>query len=141
MAHTRDHRSVSIDRTSNGRFTITNARDGRVMVGTGDDADFTPTELLLGAIGACTAVDVDILTSRRADPESFRVDVEADKVRDELGNHLTDIKVTFKIIFPEGKEGDVARAILPDAVEKSQDRLCTVGRTVESGTPIATQID
>jgi putative redox protein len=141
MAHTRDHRCVSIDRTSNGRFTITNARNGRVTVGTGDDADFTPTELLLGAIGACTAVDVDILTSRRAEPESFRVDVEADKVRDEIGNHLADIKVTFKITFPEGKEGDVARAILPDAVEKSKDRLCTVGRTVESGTPIATQID
>jgi putative redox protein len=141
MAHTRDHRSVSIERTSNGRFTITNVRGGRALVGTGDDGDFTPTELLLGAIGACTAVDADILTSRRAEPESFRVEVEANKVRDEIGNHLTDINVTFKITFPEGKEGDVARAILPDAVEKSHDRLCTVGRTVESGTPIATKID
>jgi putative redox protein len=141
MAHSRDHRSVSIDRTSNGRFTITNARGGRALVGTGDDADFTPTELLLGAIGACTAVDVDILTSRRAEPESFRVAVEANKVRDEIGNHLTDITVTFKVTFPEGKEGEVARAILPDAVEKSHDRLCTVGRTVESGTPIATRVD
>jgi putative redox protein len=141
MAHTRDHRSVSIERRSNGRFTITNARGGGVTIGTGDDADFTPTELFLGALGACTAVDVDILTSRRAEPESYRVEVEAKKVRDEIGNHLTDLAVIFKLIFPQGKEGDVARAILPDAVEKSHDRLCTVGRTVESGTPIATRID
>ena len=141
MAHTRAHRNVSIERKSNGRFTITNARNGHVTIGTGDDADFTPTELFLGALGACTAVDVDILTSRRAEPQTFRVEVNANKVRDEIGNHLTDIAVIFKILFPEGKEGDVARAILPDAIEKSHDRLCTVGRTVESGAPIATRID
>jgi len=30
---------------------------------------------------------------------------------------------------------------LPDAVKKSHDRLCTVGRTVETGTPITTKIE
>jgi len=64
---------------------------------------------------------VDILTSRRAEPDRFKVRAEADKVRDTNGNRLTDIQVTFQIIFP----GDKARAVLPDAVKKSHDRLCT----------------
>jgi putative redox protein len=49
--------------------------------------------------------------------------------------------VTFQIAFPSGPGGDQARAVLPDVVAKSHDRLCTVGRTVETGTPIATSIE
>ena len=141
MTTSNGHRSVSLERTSEGRFVISNARGGRIVIGTGDDADFTPTELLLAAIGGCTAIDVDILTSRRAEPTRFEINVEADKVRDAEGNRLTDIGVRFGIDFPDGKEGDAARTILPDAVEKSHDRLCTVGRTVEHGTEIATHIE
>ena len=134
------HRNVIIERIANGRFTVTNARGGQITFGSGDDAGFTPTELLLAAIGGCTAIDVDILTSRRAEPETFEVLVDADKVRDAGGNHLTGIEVTFRILFPRTGRGDEARALLPDVVKKSHDRLCTVGRTVEIGTPIATRI-
>jgi putative redox protein len=141
MATDSKHRSVTIERTASGRFCATNERDGRLAFGTGDGTDFTPTELLLAAIGGCTAIDVDILTSRRAEPESFEVEVGADKIRDTGGNHLTGIVVTFRLTFPEGDDGDAARAVLPEAVQKSHDRLCTVGRTVELGTPISTRIE
>ena len=97
--------------------------------------------MLLAAIGGCTAIDVDILTSRRAEPDTFEVLIDAEKVRDQAGNHLTDLLVTFRVSFPEGEAGDRARAILPDAVKKSHERLCTVSRTVELGTPIATRIE
>jgi putative redox protein len=140
MATDSAHRAVTIERTASGRFRATNARAGQLTFGTGDGTDFTPTELLLAAIGGCTAIDIDILTSRRAEPESFQVEVEADKVRDTSGNHLSNIAVTFRITFPEGDDGDAARALLPDAVRKSHDRLCTVGRTVELGTAIASRI-
>jgi len=68
------------------------------------------------------------------------VQVEADKIRDDSGNRLTGIQVTFAIEFPAGERGDDARAILPDVVRRSHDRLCTVGRTVEIGTPITATI-
>ena len=42
---------------------------------------------------------------------------------------------------PGGRGGDNARAVLPDAVRKSHERLCTVGRTVELPTPITTRIE
>ena len=101
-------------------------RGGQLSIGTGQNTDFTPVELLLAAIGGCTAADVDALTSRRAEPESFEVLIDAEKVRDAGGNHLTDLRVTFRIRFGEGEQGDKARALLPDAVQKSHDRLCTV---------------
>jgi uncharacterized OsmC-like protein len=122
-------------------FAAANSRGGQITFGTGSGTDFTPTELLLAAIGGCTAIDVDILTSRRAEPDSFQVQVDADKIRDASGNRLTDIAVTFRIAFPAGGDGDQARAVLPDAVRKSHDRLCTVGRTVEAATPISTRIE
>ena len=141
MADNPVQRTVTVERASQGVFTVTNTRGGQITFGTGGGTDFTPTELLLAAIGGCTAIDVDILTSRRAEPDSFRVRVDASKIRDSGGNRLTDVEVTFQIRFPAGEDGDNARGILPDAVKKSHDRLCTVGRTVELGTPIATRID
>jgi putative redox protein len=140
MATDNNHRSVSVERTSTGRFTISNERGGEITIGTGGDADFTPTELLLGAIGGCTAIDVDVFTSRRSEPDRFLVVADGDKIRDGNGNRLTHLQVTFDLAFPDDAGGDAARALLPDAVQKSHDRLCTVGRTVELGTPVTTKI-
>jgi putative redox protein len=135
------HRSVRLERIENSRYTAVNERGGKITVGSSEGTDFSPVELLLVAIGGCTAVDVDILTSRRAEPDSFEIVVDAEKIRDAAGNHLTDLWVTFRIAFPAGEQGDKAREVLPDAVRKSHDRLCTVSRTVELGTPIATRIE
>jgi len=135
------HRGVRLERIENSRYIATNDRGGQISIGRGEGTGFTPVDLLLAGIGGCTAIDVDILTSRRAEPDSFEILVDAEKVRDEAGNHLTDIVVTFRITFPEGEQGDKARALLPDAVRKSHDRLCTVSRTVELGTPVATRIE
>jgi len=135
------HRGVRLERIENSRYIATNDRGGRISIGRGEGTDFTPVDLLLAGIGGCTAIDVDILTSRRAEPDSFEILVDAEKGRDDAGNHLTDIAVTFRIRFPEGEPGDKARALLPDAVKKSHERLCTVSRTVELGTPIATRIE
>jgi putative redox protein len=135
------HRRVRLERIANSRYTAINERGGTITIGTGQGTDFTPVELLLVAIGGCTAVDVDLLTSRRAEPDSFAIVVDADKVGDRSGNHLDGLQVTFRIRFPDGAQGDQARVILPDAVQKSHDRLCTVSRTVELGTPIAPRIE
>jgi putative redox protein len=134
------HRQVSIARVAAGEYTVTNERGGKIQVGTGANGEFTPVELLLAAIGACTSIDVDVLTSRRAEPAAFTVEVEAEKVRDTAGNRLTDIAVTFHVSFPEGEGGDAARALLPGAVRRSHDSLCIVGKTVELGTPITATI-
>jgi putative redox protein len=141
MASESTHRTVTVERVAAGQFAAVNSRGGRIAFGTGADEEFTPTELLMIAIGGCTAIDIDIITTRRAEPESFEIIVDSDKVRDESGNHLANIEVTYRVRFPAGEAGDKARAVLPDAVRQSNDRLCTVGRTVEAPTPIKSRID
>ena len=128
--------SVELIRQDKGAYDAVNNRGGRIRVSTGDDADFSPVELLLVAIAGCSAADVDFLTARRAEPERFVVRARADKVRDDDGNSLRDIRVTFDVRFPEDEGGDAARTVLPEAARRSHDRLCTVSRTVELGTPI-----
>lgn len=124
------HRSVTVERTAPGTFRATNARGGTMDFGSGGDDQFTPVELLLTAIAGCTGIDVDIFTTRRSEPTRFEVTAEGDKLRDEEGNHMGPIDITFRIEFAEGAEGDTARDVLPESIRKSHERLCTVSRTV-----------
>lgn len=135
------HRRVSLQRTGLGQYEATNVRGGTIRIGSGESDDFTPVELLLTAIAGCSAVDVDHLTSRRAEPLEFQVAAEGEKVStDELGNHMRDLVVTFTVRFAEGDDGDRAREVLPRAVATSHDRLCTVSRTVQLGTPVEMRV-
>lgn len=135
----RDRRSVVVERTALGNYSIKNIRGGEITLHV-NDTDFGAVELLLGAIGTCTINDVDHLTSRRAEPESLSVEVSGDKTSDEGGNIMQDITVTFRAVFSDGEEGDAARQVLPQAVATSHDRLCTVSRTVQKATPVRTVI-
>ena len=129
------HRSVSIERLSKGRYRATNTHGDTLVVGEGDGS-FSPIELLLTALAACTAIDVDYIVGKRDEPASFRVRCEANKVRDDEGNHLTDIVITFDARFEDTEAGKAAQDVMARAVKKSHDRLCTVSRTVELGTKV-----
>jgi putative redox protein len=136
-------RSIEIERTGTGHYTVRNARGATMTIGAGSSgtSDFTPVELLLAAIGGCTMIDVDLITGKRAEPTSFHVTVTGDKIRDDTGtNRMTNLAVTFTVSFPDGEAGDAARAMLPRAVQMSHDRLCTVSRTVELGSPVTTSL-
>lgn len=137
-----DRREVQIVRTGPLAYEATNVRGGRLAFGGGDGPDFTPVELLLTAIAGCSAIDVDLITGKRAQPESFQVVSAGEKVKDAAGgSHLDGLEVTFTVRFPEGQAGDLAREMLPRAIEMSRDRLCTVSRTVQRGTPVAMHSD
>jgi uncharacterized OsmC-like protein len=130
-------RYVELTRQRKARYVATNQRGGTIEVGEGDDSAFTPVELLLVAIAACSAMDVDYIVGKRAEAESGTLRSSARKVRDVLGNHLVDLEVAFDLRYPEGEAGDSAREALPIAVRRSNERLCTVSRTVQIGTPIS----
>ena len=129
-------RQVELTRIGDGRYKAVNRRGGVLPIGGGDAPDFTPVELLLAALAGCSAIDVDLITGKRAQPEEFRVRARGEKVRDEQGNHLTGLRLEFDVVFPDGEAGDRAREVLPRAVAQSRDRLCTVSRTVQLGAPV-----
>lgn len=135
-----DRRSVTLSRDSLGRYTVRNERGGSITTSSGTN-ELSPVELLLAGIAGCTAVDVDTVTSRRAEPERFEIEVSANKVKDDDGNHLTDIVVTFRCAFPEGSDGDRAREILPTMVRRSHEEFCTVSRTVMLGAEVTARIE
>lgn len=134
-------RSVELTRTAPSRYLATNVRGTTLEIGDGSDASFTPVELLLVALAGCTAITVDPLVSRRAEPVTFDVHTRADKIRDDLGNHLVDLLMRFDVAFPAGEDGDRARAVLPDAIRMAEERLCTVSRTVAIGTHAEVEIN
>ena len=45
--------------------------------------------------------------------------------------------MTLDVTFPAGEDGDAAREVVPRTLQQIQDRLCTVGRTVAIGEPVA----
>ncbi len=121
---------VTLQRMATGRYVATNARGVQLELGSDDDV-FSPVEVLLAAIGACSAIDVDVVTSRRAEPERFEVTIGAMKVTDETGgNRLADVDVAFDVAFDDSPEGRQAAGLVPRLVRLSHDRDCTVSRTV-----------
>lgn len=134
-------RSVSLERVETGVYRARNDRGGELVFGSHAGAGFTPVELLLAAIAGCSAVDVDVVTGRRAEAERFEVRCSADKVRGDGGSQLENVELTFSLRFPAGADGDAAREILPRAVAASHDRTCTVSRTIERGTPVTVRVE
>jgi uncharacterized OsmC-like protein len=130
-------RSIALTKIGEARFKATNARGGETFMGVGGvDPDFTPVELLLAAIAGCSAIDVDLITAKRSTSTRFEIAASGDKVRDEDGNRMSGLRLTFDVSFPEGPEGDAARELLPRAIEMSRDRLCAVSRTVQLGADV-----
>lgn len=132
---------VTVERTSAGTFVARNRRGGEITFSTGDDGGFSPVELLLAAIAGCSSIDVDTLVTRRAEPASFVATVTGERERDEAGaSYATDLDVSFDVTFDESDGAEKARAVLPEAVRLSHDRLCTVANTVRRGTPVTMHV-
>ncbi|GGC13320.1 OsmC family protein [Cellulomonas carbonis] len=132
-------RSVTLDRVTTGTYVARTARGGSVTMSSTDDAHLSPIELLLAAIAGCTAVDVDTVTSRRAEPDALTVTVTAHKVHDGTGTVLRDVELTLSLRLPDDAPEGV-REVAERALRVSHDRTCTVSRTVEAGTPVSVRM-
>ncbi|MCB2411279.1 OsmC family protein [Demequina sp. TTPB684] len=130
-------RSVTLTRDSVGVYTVTNAAGASLQFGRGQGL-LSPVELLLASVAGCSSLDVDMMTTRRAEPSKFEVTSQADYVHDDVeGNVLENVRVLFDLVFPEGTDGDKARARVASALRISHDKECTVSRTIEAPTSVA----
>lgn len=124
---------VEVERLAQTHYRATNPAGASLEFGAGEGL-LSPVELLLAAVAGCTAVDVDVVTSRRGgEPSTFRITAEGDRVNEAGGaSRLSDVRLAFDVTFPDTPEGGrQAQAMVGRLVQVSHDKDCTVSRTVE----------
>src|SRR5438105_9642866 len=106
------------------------AADSAEPLGAG--AGLKPTEMLLGALGACAGVNVVLLLNKMRQPlRSLEIRVEGDQ-EEEWPQRFTEIRVEFVL----GWSGPVDDALVEKAIDLSCHRYCPVHATLEAGVPI-----
>ena len=127
---------VTLTREAEGVYLARNGRGAEYRFGYNVDDALSSVELLMAAIAGCSATDVDMMTSRRAEPTTFEVTVDAEKVGGSTPAFLRNIDVLFDTLFPAGEDGDKARARVGAALKAAEEKTCTVSRTVSEGSPV-----
>ena len=98
----------------------------------GDDEGMRPTEMLLGALGACTGVNAVLLLKKyRQAYKSLEVEVEGDQQTD-WPHAFTAIRINFKI----GWDGKHDRDAVAEALDQAVNKYCPVDATLSHGARI-----
>ena len=99
--------------------------DGPPHLG-GHDTGFRPTQLLLAAVGGCSAIDVVmILKKQKQRIDSFEIEVDGEKEKVEEYSLFKDITIHFKL------KGEIELEKAERAVQLSIEKYCSVSKTLE----------
>jgi uncharacterized OsmC-like protein len=127
-----------VERTGVRRYVGHSSRGAQVLVGSEDvDGVFTPGELMKIALAACSGMSSDQPLARRLGDEyqaTVRVSGAAD--RDEERYPL--LEETLEVDLSGLTEEETQR--LEVVVNRAIDLVCTVGRTLKSGTKVSFEI-
>jgi uncharacterized OsmC-like protein len=127
---------VEVERTDDG-FIARNDRGAVISFGTGgEDADFTPVELLLAALGGCNIVTVEPLTAKRGHRlVRLAATVESEKIKP---SQLGTIVMRYNVELPP--DDDEAAKVFHDVAERVHERACTVSTALVAKTDIELDI-
>jgi uncharacterized OsmC-like protein len=123
-----------VERTGSRRYTGHSSRGAQVLVGSEDVAGvFTPGELLKIALAACSGMSTDEPLARRlGDDYQAVVKVSGAADREQERYPLLEEVVELDLSGLSDVEKERLRVVANRAV----DLVCTVGRTLESGTTV-----
>lgn len=138
--NSREIREVSIKRVESRKYQATSLESGASLEFGQGEGLLTPVELLLAAIAGCSAIDVDVATTRRSEPENFEVKANGYKVSEDSASRMEDIRLGFDLKFPDTEEGRKAAGMVERIVKLSHDKYCTVSRTVELGASVQSEV-
>ncbi len=130
-----NYRAVKVERVGQKHYRATNKNGDTLDFGQGEGM-LTPVELLLAAIAGCSSVDVDVVTSRRSEPETFEVLSSGIRKDDNGAVSLDYIEVSFNVKFPADADGEKAQGMVDRLIKLSAEKDCTVSRTVEHGASV-----
>jgi uncharacterized OsmC-like protein len=123
-----------VERTGTRRYTGRSSRGAEVSIGSESvQGVFTPGELLKIALAACTGMSSDFPLSHRLGDNydaTIRVSGKADRATEVYPQLDEVLELDLSELDPE------ARARLLDTVARAVDKVCTVGRTLKTGTKV-----
>jgi uncharacterized OsmC-like protein len=127
-----------VERTGVRRYTGRSSRGAEVLIGSEDvEGVFTPGELLKIALAACSGMSSDHpLRTRLGDDyqTTIRVSGAADREQERYPHLDERLEVDLSGLSNE------ERVKLLTIVRRSIDKVCTVGRTLKSGTEVTVAV-
>jgi uncharacterized OsmC-like protein len=127
-----------VERTGVRRYTGRSSRGAEVLVGSEDvEGVFTPGELMKIALAACSGMSSDQPLRRRLGDDyaaTLRVSGAADREQERYPL----LEETLEVDLSGLSEDEVKRLLV--VVERAIDQVCTVGRTLKSGTEVKFEV-
>ncbi|MBW0019175.1 MAG: OsmC family protein [Mycobacterium sp.] len=123
-----------VERTGTRRYTGHSSRGAQVLVGSEDvEGVFTPGELMKIALAACSGISSDQPLARRLG-DDYQAVVRVSGAADREREWYPVLEETLELDLSGLTEDDKERLLT--VVYRAIDAVCTVGRTLKSGTRV-----
>ncbi len=123
-----------VERTGVRRYTGRSTRGAQVLVGNEDvEGVFTPGELMKIALAACSGMASDAPLQRRLG-EDYQVTIKVSGAADREQERYPHLDEQMELDLSGLSKDEMARVLT--VVERAIDQVCTVGRTLKSGTKV-----
>ncbi|OBI77579.1 OsmC family protein [Mycobacterium asiaticum] len=128
-----------VERTGTRRYTGHSSRGAQVLVGSEDvEGVFTPGELMKIALAACSGMSSDQPLARRLG-DDYRATVRVSGAADREKEIYPRLDEKLELDLSGLSEDEKARLLV--VVNRAIDAVCTVGRTLKSGTTVTFEVD
>jgi uncharacterized OsmC-like protein len=127
-----------VNRTGTRRYTGHSSRGAQVLIGSEDvEGVFTPGELMKIALAACSGMSSDQPLARRLG-DDYQATVRVSGVADRDEERYPLLEEVLEVDLSGLSEEEAQR--LEIVVNRAIDLVCTVGRTLKSGTKVSFEI-
>ncbi|MGW4336229.1 OsmC family protein [Rhodococcus koreensis] len=131
--------SLWVERTGTRLYTGHSSRGAEVLIGSeGVEGVFTPGELLKIALAACSGMSSDFPLSRRLG-DNYEATIRVSGAADRENEVYPQLDEVLELDLSE-LDAD-AQERLVTLVERSVDKVCTVGRTLKAGTKVTLTVE
>ena len=127
-----------VERTGVRCYTGRSSRGAEVLVGNEDvDGVFTPGELMKIALAACSGMSSDQPLRRRLG-DDYKTAIKVSGPADREQERYPLLEERMEVDLSGLADDEVARLLT--VVERAVDQVCTVGRTLKSGTKVTFEV-
>lgn len=128
-----------VERTGTRRYTGHSSRGAQVLVGSEDvEGVFTPGELMKIALAACSGMSSDQPLARRLG-DDYRATIRVSGAADREKETYPRLDEKLELDLSGLSNDEKARLLV--VVNRAIDAVCTVGRTLKSGTTVNFEVD